>query len=172
MLEFIIIATRHPCMTGLAMPLIKDPTILIKLPQSIFDSEFISYHMYKKNKFTVSTELEMHHAFLVVCKVCLVIDEMKMMCTLYHNNSLNCILIVLAHWKNSVRVDMLLHSDTLYWDCVNQSLLLVLNTACLAEKQQIQIKFIVFGIPPPGSNLRSTTLEASTLTITLPMRFS
>jgi hypothetical protein len=35
-------------MAGLAMPLIKDPTILIKLPQSIFDSEFISYHMYKK----------------------------------------------------------------------------------------------------------------------------
>lgn len=93
---------------------------------------FLSY--VQENKFTVSTELEMHHAFLVVCKVCLVVDEMKMMCTLYHNNSRNCILIVLAHWKNSVRVDMLLHSDTLYWDCVKQSLLLVLNTACLAEK--------------------------------------
>ena len=40
-------------------------------------------------------------------------------------------------------------------------LLLLLGAACLAEKKQI---------PGRGSNLRSTTLEASTLTITQPMR--
>ena len=50
---------------------------------------------------------------------------------------------------------MLLHSDTLFWFRANQSLLFLLNDACLAEKQQI-----------------STTLEANTLTITPPMRFS
>jgi hypothetical protein len=34
---------------------------------------------------------------------------------------------------------MLLHSDTLFWFRANQSLLLLLNAACLAEKQQIPI---------------------------------
>ena len=44
------------------------------------------------------------------------------------------IFIVLAHWNNSLQVNMLLHSDTLYWFRANQSLLLLLNTVCLAEK--------------------------------------
>jgi hypothetical protein len=47
--------------------------------------------------------------------------------------------IVLAHWNNSPRVDMSLHSDTLVWFRANQSLLFLLNAACLAEKQQIPI---------------------------------
>ena len=34
---------------------------------------------------------------------------------------------------------MTLHSDTLFWFRANQFLLLLLNAACLAEKQQIQI---------------------------------
>ena len=34
---------------------------------------------------------------------------------------------------------MLLHSDTLFWFRTNQSLLFLLNAACLAEKQQIPI---------------------------------
>ena len=41
---------------------------------------------------------------------------------------------VLAHWKNSPRVDMSLYSDTLFWFRANQSLLFLLNAACLAEK--------------------------------------
>ena len=41
--------------------------------------------------------------------------------------------------KNSPRVDMSFHSDTLFWFRSNQSLLLLLNAACLAEKQQIPI---------------------------------
>ena len=49
------------------------------------------------------------------------------------------IFIVLAHWNNSTRVDMSLHLDTLFCFRANQSLLLLLNTACLAEKQQIPV---------------------------------
>jgi len=44
---------------------------------------------------------------------------------------------VLAHWNNSPRVGMSLHSATWFWFRANQSLLLLLNAACLAEKQQI-----------------------------------
>ena len=40
---------------------------------------------------------------------------------------------------NSPREDMSLHSVTLFWFRANQSLLFLLNAACLAEKQQIQI---------------------------------
>ena len=47
--------------------------------------------------------------------------------------------IVLAHWNNSPQVDMSFHSDTLFWFRANQSLLFLLNAACLAEKQQIPI---------------------------------
>ena len=67
----------------------------------------------------------------------------------YSIPTLGLILIVLAHWNNSPRVDMLLHSDTLFWFIANQSLLFLLNAACLADKQQIQI-FIVFGLTRPG----------------------
>ena len=40
------------------------------------------------------------------------------------------------------------HSDTLFWFRANQSLLLLLNAACLAEKQQIPIS--VFGLTQSG----------------------
>jgi hypothetical protein len=40
---------------------------------------------------------------------------------------------------NSLRVDMSLHSDTLFWFRANQSLLFLLNDACLSEKQQLLI---------------------------------
>ena len=36
--------------------------------------------------------------------------------------------------NNSPCVDMLLHTDTLFWFQANQSLLFLLNAACLAEK--------------------------------------
>jgi hypothetical protein len=43
---------------------------------------------------------------------------------------------------------MSLHSDTLYWFRANQSLFFLLNPACLAEKQQIQI--LAFGLTWSG----------------------
>jgi hypothetical protein len=47
--------------------------------------------------------------------------------------------IVLAHWNNNPRVDMSLHSDTLFWFRANQSLFLLLNAAYFVENQQIPI---------------------------------
>ena len=74
---------------------------------------------------------------------------------------------MLAHWNNSPRVEMSLHSDTLYWFRANQSLLFLRNAAWLAEKQQIPIS--VLGLTRSGLE-RSTALEVSTLTITPPMQ--
>ena len=45
----------------------------------------------------------------------------------------------LEHRNNIPRLNMSLRSDTLSWFRANQSLLFLLNAACLAEKQQIQI---------------------------------
>ena len=47
--------------------------------------------------------------------------------------------MIMSAWYYSLRVDMSLYSDTLSWFRANQSLLLLLNAACLAEKQQIPI---------------------------------
>ena len=64
---------------------------------------------------------------------------------------------------NSQQIDMSLHSDALSRFRANQSLLFLLNAACLAEKQQIPIfQFMV--LPDRSWNTRSTALEASTLT--------
>jgi hypothetical protein len=49
------------------------------------------------------------------------------------------ICIALVHYNNSPRIDMLAHLDPLSWFRANQSLLFLLNVACLAERQQIQI---------------------------------
>ena len=62
----------------------------------------------------------------------LIFNEM-MRSTLYYTNMLSWILLVLAHWNNSPRIDMSLHSNTLLF------LLFFRNAACLAEKQQIPI---------------------------------
>jgi len=66
-----------------------------------------------------------------------------MMSTLYLNNTLRWIFIVLAHWNNSPRVDMSPYSDTLSWFRANQSLLFLLSAASLAEKQQIPINHFI-----------------------------
>ena len=58
----------------------------------------------------------------------LIFNEMMMMSALLQTNTLKCFFfIVLAHWNNSQRVGMSLHSDTLFWFRANQSLLLLLN---------------------------------------------
>ena len=69
----------------------------------------------------------------------LIVIAMMVRSALYKTNSLSCIFIVLVHWNNSPRVYMSLHSDTLLWFRANQSLLVLLNAAYLAEKQQIPI---------------------------------
>jgi len=68
----------------------------------------------------------------------LIFNEM-MRSTLYKTNTLSWNFLVQAHWNNSPWVDMSLHSDTFFWFRANQSLLLLLNAACLAEKKQIPI---------------------------------
>jgi len=61
---------------------------------------------------------------------------MMMRSAFYYTNTLNWIFIVLAHLNNSPWID-LPHSDTLSLFRANQSLLFLLNAACLAERQQI-----------------------------------
>jgi hypothetical protein len=72
-------------------------------------------------------EMNVHIYLLFLWKFCIIIFM------------LSWIFIVLAHWNNSLREDMSLHSDTLFWFRANQSLLFLLNAVCLAEKQQILI---------------------------------
>ena len=74
--------------------------------------------------------------------------------------------IVLAHWNNSQRVDMSLHSDTLFRFRTYQCLLCAKRRS---NKYQFYNTFFLVW-PYYGSNLRSTTLKASTLTITSPMQ--
>ena len=68
----------------------------------------------------------------------LIFNEMMMWSAFYYTNTLSWIFIVLAHWNNSPQINMSHHSDTIYPD---QSSLFLLNTVCLAEKQQIPIFF-------------------------------
>jgi hypothetical protein len=55
---------------------------------------------------------------------------------------------VLDHWSSNPQIEMSSHSDTLSWFRPTQSLLFLLNSACLAKKQQIpkinQINLIRF----------------------------
>jgi hypothetical protein len=101
----------------------------------------------------------------------LIFNAMMNMSTLYYTNTLVLILIVIAHWNNSARIDVLPHSDTLSLFPTNQSLLFLFNAVYLAEKQQISILLSLVW-PDRGSNPRSTALEPSKLIITPLMRFT
>ena len=84
-------------------------------------------------------------------------DDDMMMFTLYWTNMQNWIFIVLAHWNNSLRVDMSQHSDTLTRFRANQSLFLLLNTACFAGKHTYQFFSLWFhptGLEPTIYNTR------------------
>jgi len=75
-----------------------------------------------------SATFQLHHS-----ENKLIFNEM-MRSALFSTNTLSCIFIVIAHWNNNSWADMSLHSDTLFWFRANQSLLFLLNAACLAEK--------------------------------------
>ena len=77
----------------------------------------------------------------IMVKNKLIFNEMMMRSTLYLTNTLSWIFIVLADWNNSLWIDMFPLLDTLSWFRANQSesLLFLLNGACLAKKQQIPI---------------------------------
>jgi len=51
---------------------------------------------------------------------------------------------MLAHWNNSPQIDMSPHSDTVSWFWANQSLLFLLNTACLVQNQKYEIYSLWF----------------------------
>ena len=84
-----------------------------------------------------------------------------LLCTRPTQGSL--IFILLAHWNNSLLMNMSLHLDILSWFWTKQSLFLPLDATCLAEKQQYQYYSVVW--PDRGSNTQSNTPEASTLAI-------
>jgi len=91
---------------------------------------------------------------------------------LYHGENitfktLDWIFIVLAHWNNSLWVDMLCHSDTLSRFCANQSLLLLFKAVCVVEEQIYQFNCLWFDLT---SNPQCTSLEESMITITPPMQ--
>ena len=46
---------------------------------------------------------------------------------------------MMIRWNISPRINMSLHSNTLFWFRANQYLLYLLNAACLTKKQQIPI---------------------------------
>jgi hypothetical protein len=68
-----------------------------------------------------------------------------MMSALYQTTTLIWIFIMRAHCNNRLRIDMLLHSHTLFWFRANQSFVLLISAMCLAEKQK-NICLIVFGL--------------------------
>ena len=90
------------------------------------------------------------------------LDEMMMTCT-------RSTRLVLAH-RNTPRVEMSLHSDTLSLFRTNYSLFLPLNSVCLTRKQQISILLSLVS-SDRDSNSRATGLEASSLTIIPSLQF-
>ena len=66
----------------------------------------------------------------------LIFNEMKVRSGVHYTNTLSCSVLVLAHWSNSLRMDMSLHSDGLSWFRANQS--------CVPSGKTASNKFIVF----------------------------
>ena len=58
---------------------------------------------------------KMSHFQLNYVKNKLYFNEMTIMFALYNTNTLSSFAIVLAHWNNSPRLEMSLHSNTLSW---------------------------------------------------------
>jgi hypothetical protein len=56
---------------------------------------------------------------------------------------------MLAHWNNSLRIDMSFHLDTLSWFQANKFMLFLLNAAYLATNTNL----IVFGLNQSGLKL-------------------
>jgi hypothetical protein len=78
--------------------------------------------------------------FIGLSHMCQILIGLAHMCQIFIGLAHMCpIFIGLAHWNNSRCADMSLHFETLSRLRANQSLLLLLNDACLAEKQQIPI---------------------------------
>jgi hypothetical protein len=77
---------------------------------------------------------------------------------------LSWIFIVLAHWNNSLWIDMWPYLNTLSWFWANQSLLLLLK-ACVLSGEAPNTNFIVIGLTEQGSIQQSIAPEASTPTI-------
>jgi hypothetical protein len=72
----------------------------------------------------------------------LIFNEMKMRSTLYYTNTLSWIFIVLTDWQSADRHIVPLGHIVQF--LASQSLLFLLNTACLAEKLQIPINSLWF----------------------------
>jgi hypothetical protein len=65
---------------------------------------------------------------------------MRLWCPLYSTPTrFSRIFIVLGHWNKKARIDMSFQMDTLSWFRTNKSSLLILNAACIAEKQHVPI---------------------------------
>ena len=82
----------------------------------------------------------------------LIVNEMMIRSALYQTNRLSLIFIVLAHWNNSPRVDISIHSYTLFWFWANQSLLFLLNAVCLADKKKYQFYSLYFDPTGPRTH--------------------
>jgi hypothetical protein len=73
----------------------------------------------------------------------LIFNDMMMRSALYWTNTQSWIFnSASSQKKTSPRIDLSLHSDTLYWFRSNQSSLILLNGVCFAEKQQIPIHIV------------------------------
>ena len=73
-----------------------------------------------------------------------IFNEVMMRSVLHLINTRKWIFIVLAHWHNSPWIDMMPHSDTLFWFRDNKSLFCLLNAAWLAESNKYKFNSIWF----------------------------
>ena len=79
----------------------------------------------------------------------LIINKMMMRSALFWTKTLSWIFIVIAQWNNCPRIEMSLHSDTLFWFRANQSLLFLRNAALLSVEAP-NTNVIVLGLTRPG----------------------